>query len=177
MLQVTVMPAGFTVRYAAEAHPMYRPLAPCPGCHRHVVATEPACPFCHRVLATALAARPDTSRRLSRAAAFSFAASLTAVGCSSSVSATDAAPNTDVGAGDVPVDRPATDQGFPVDRGTTDTGTNDTGTPDTGTRDTGVLDIGNVAPPYGIPPPEDAGAPDDDGGAMDLYGAPPFDGG
>jgi hypothetical protein len=144
---------------------MYRPLSPCPGCHRHIVATEPACPFCSRVLATALPARPDTSRRLSRAAAFSFAASLTAAGCSNSVSATDAAPNVDVGPTDAPVDRPTTDTA------TTDNGATDTGAVDTGSVDTGVLDIGNVAPPYG------AGAPDDDGGAMDLYGAPPFDGG
>ena len=150
---------------------MYRPLSPCPGCHRHVVATEPACPFCDRVLATALPARPDTARRLSRAAAFAFATSLTAAGCSSSVAATDAAPNTDVGPGDAPVDRPTTDTAA------SDNGATDTGTPDTGAVDTGVLDIGNVAPPYGIPPPDDAGAPDDDGGVMDLYGAPPFDGG
>ncbi len=151
---------------------MYRPLAPCPGCHRHVVATESACPFCHRPIVGPLPTRRDPPRRLSRAALITFAASLTAAGCSSSVSATDAAPNADVGGGDVPVDRPATDQGFPVDHAPTDTGARDTGAVDTG-----VLDIGNVAPPYGIPPPEDAGAPDDDGGAMDLYGAPPFDGG
>jgi len=145
---------------------MYRPLSPCPGCHRHIVATEPRCPFCQRAVASPLPTRGDPARRLSRAAVFTFAASLTAAGCSSSVTATDAAPNTDLGPADAPGDRPAPD-----------TNATDTGAPDTGAVDTGALDIGNVAPPYGIPPPEDAGAPDDDGGAMDLYGAPPFDGG
>jgi len=93
---------------------------------------------------------------MSRAAVFSFAASLGVAGCSSSVTATDASPG---------VDRPATDA--PAESGVADTGP-----ADTGPADTGIEDIGNVAPPYGIPAP-DAGPPDDDGGMFDLYGSPP----
>lgn len=153
---------------------MYRPLAPCPACQRHIVATETRCPFCQHALAAPLAGRPEPTRRLSRAAVFTFAASITAAGCSSTVSNSDASPGTDA-PGDVTA---ATDQGSPVDRPATDTGPADTGPrdvgfPDTGAVDVGFPDIGNVVPPYGLPPPVDAGGPDDDGGVMDLYGAPP----
>lgn len=135
---------------------MYRPLSPCPSCLRHIVATEARCPFCSHALAAPLPVRSDATRRLSRAAVFSFAASLGVAGCSSSVTATDASAG---------VDRPATD--VPAESGVADTGP-----ADTGPADTGIEDIGNVAPPYGIPAP-DAGPPDDDGGMFDLYGSPP----
>jgi len=130
---------------------MYRPLSPCPSCLRHIVATEARCPFCSHALSAPLPVRPDATRRLSRAAVFSFAASLGVAGCSSSVTTTDASAG---------VDRPATDA--PAESGVADTGP----------ADTGIEDIGNIAPPYGIPAP-DAGPPDDDGGMFDLYGSPP----
>ena len=57
-------------------------LVPCPSCARHVRSSERACPFCRSALSTDLAARavPGTTQRLSRAAAFTFAASLAATG-------------------------------------------------------------------------------------------------
>jgi hypothetical protein len=104
---------------------------------------------------------------MSRAAVFSFAASLTVAGCGATVTATDASPGSDV-----PVDTGPADTG-PTDTGPRDTGPTDTGPRDTGLTDDGRYDIGNVAPPYGVP--ADAGAPDDDGGICEPYGTPPPD--
>ena len=148
---------------------MYQPLSPCPGCLRHIIVTEARCPFCAHALTAPLPIRPDATRRMSRAAVFSFAASLTVAGCGASVTATDASPG-----GDVPVDTGSADTGL-ADTGLADTGPTDTGPRDTGLTDDGRYDLGNVAPPYGVP--ADAGAPDDDGGAFDLYGSPPVDAG
>jgi hypothetical protein len=63
----------------------HSPLAPCPGCSRHVRVDEPACPFC----ATALSERPPTPAAptelfVGRVAVVVLAASLAVgAGCSS----------------------------------------------------------------------------------------------
>ncbi|MBL8608817.1 MAG: hypothetical protein JNL38_15945, partial [Myxococcales bacterium] len=54
-------------------------LAPCPSCARHLRASEEACPFCGAAVAGKLSPLPGTSKRLTRAAAFAFTASLAAV--------------------------------------------------------------------------------------------------
>lgn len=130
---------------------MYQTLIPCPGCARHLRATERACPFCDTVLPHDLRERaaPDTSRRLSRAAAFAFGLGI--AGCSSTAAGTDAAV-------DVPV---------PSDRGSAG---DSAVAPDTG--------VGTDVPsPRDVTPPRDANGPDDDGGGAAEYGAPPFDAG
>jgi hypothetical protein len=60
-------------------------LVPCPSCARHVRAGEGACPFCSSALPVDLAARavPAATRRLSRVAAFGFAAAVAALGTAS----------------------------------------------------------------------------------------------
>lgn len=136
---------------------MYRPLVPCPECSRHVVATETNCPFCSAALPKDLETRviPGAGRRLSRAAAFVFGASLTIAGCGDAI-------EIEHGSGD-----PGQDGGTGTDSGPDDDG--------------GVValygdppppDDGGPAPLYGTPPPLDAGTIDD-GGAFPLYGAPP----
>lgn len=136
-------------------------LVPCPSCARHVRATEHACPFCRSALSSDLAAKavPGTTQRLSRAAAFTFAASLAATGCSS-----DPAPA---------VDAAVTDRGTATDTGTAaDTGaSSDVGFP---------ADDGTFLAMYGAPPRDsgvDAGGPDDNGSIMPLYGLPAPDAG
>ncbi len=180
---------------------MYQPLAPCPGCARHVRVADRSCPFCGTSFASALVPQPgvDARRRLSRAALVTFAATLGAAGCGATVSSTDASANTDTGA---VVDRPIVADIAGNDTGTPDTGTPDAGTPDAGfvTRDSGAPDDhggpvaayggpfptdsgppddeGNSSADYGSPPPRDAGnGPDDDGGSAAEYGAPPGDSG
>ncbi len=170
---------------------MYQPLAPCPGCARHVRVADRSCPFCGTSFASALIPQPgvDARRRLSRAALVTFAATLGAAGCGATVTNTDAGGTLDVGAA---VDRPVA----------VDNGARDAGTPDTGfvTRDSGAPDDhggpvaayggpfptdagppddeGNSSADYGSPPPRDAGnGPDDDGGSAAEYGAPPGDSG
>jgi hypothetical protein len=142
-------------------------LVPCPSCARHVRATERACPFCRTALSAAIAAKaiPGSAQRLSRAAAFTFAASLAATGCSS-----DATPAPDAA---------AVDSGAATDSGaTTDTGARaDTGT----ATDAGFpTDDGGFLAMYGGPPRDsgaDSGAPDDNGGIGPLYGLPASDAG
>ena len=140
---------------------MYRPLVPCPSCARHVLASETVCPFCSTALPTDLAAHavPAAGRRLNRAAAFVFGASLAVAGCSSEV---------ETGSG-----------------GASSGGSSGGGEQDGGP---GPDDDGGVVPLYGDPPPDDggplptdAGLPDldagldatDGGGGVPLYGAPP----
>jgi hypothetical protein len=60
---------------------MYKPLAPCPGCHRHVRAAEGACPFCGATLVVAHTV-PSATTRLARGAMFVFASSIAACGAS-----------------------------------------------------------------------------------------------
>lgn len=143
-------------------------LVPCPSCARHVRASEHACPFCRSALPAGLAARavPNTTQRLSRAAAFTFAASLAATGCASDPVPNDTGVVADTGSdsGSVVTDRgTATDQQAPADTGAVaDAGsTTDTGSaPD---------DVGGPAPLYGLPA-LDAGQ---DGSIGVRYGSPP----
>ncbi len=148
----------------------YRPLVPCKGCARHVLAGEAACPFCGASLqAPSALRRADLPRRPTRAMLFTFGAALSTAACGSTVVGTDGGGGADV--------MMTPDTGTPTDRVTpVDTGT-DTGPGDTGVfpSDTGMGDDVTVAPPYGVPP-KDAG-PDDDGGIMAEYGAPPRDAG
>jgi hypothetical protein len=137
-----------------------------------VRATERACPFCRSTLSSALAAKavPGSTQRLSRAAAFTFAATLAATGCSSDPAPADASV-ADTGTG--------TDTGVRTDTGaTTDTGVRtDTGV----SADAGFpADDGGFLAMYGGPPQDsgvDSGAPDDNGGVAPLYGLPAVDAG
>lgn len=126
---------------------MYSTLVPCPSCARHVLASETNCPFCSAALPTDLASRavPPAGRRLNRAAAFVFGASLAVAGCSGE-----------------------------VDGGGTTGGSSSGGNGQDAGTDSGPDDGGGVMPLYGDPPPQDAG-PDvtDDGGGSALYGVPP----
>jgi hypothetical protein len=67
---------------------MYQPLIPCDGCARHVLASEESCPFCGRAIAAGRIA-PDTTRRMTRAAAFVFGATMAVAACSSDVETSD----------------------------------------------------------------------------------------
>lgn len=141
-------------------------MIPCSACARHVRASEPRCPFCDAALSddARAALAPDTTRRLSRAAAFAFG--LTVAGCSTTVSGTDATPGDTPSATDTAT-RPDTAVATDTASGTDVVTARDVSAPE---------DHGNIAPPYGIP--ADAGAPpDDDGGAAAEYGAPPMDAG
>lgn len=141
---------------------MYQPLVPCPSCKRHIRAAEAACPFCSSALPEDLAASavPGATRRMSRAAAFVFGASLAVAGCSS---------ETGGGAG-----------GGDDNSSSSTTGGADAGPSDDGGQmalygapgDGGPDDDGGGMAEYGAPVPVDGG-PKDDGGAMPLYGAPP----
>lgn len=138
---------------------MYHPLAPCPGCRRHVRVAEATCPFCRSDL-EGLAARPDRDfGRLGRAALFAAAALV--AGCDKS-----AVPTQD------PANKPkptATDSGTaPVDDG----GPDDPGAPQAEygapalKDDAGPHDMGTMHAKYGgapMPPPS----------AMPAYGLPP----
>jgi hypothetical protein len=121
-------------------------LVPCPSCSRHVRATESTCPFCATSLAIDPPAPAVIGERLGRAALFAFGAAL----------ATNAAA---CGTATVPPGDDAAvhgDAGPPADAGT------DAFVPPS--PDSGFF------PPYGTPPPEDAGH---DGGLAGAYGAPP----
>lgn len=148
---------------------MTQKLVPCPGCSRHVMLGERRCPFCAGALGDELAAGlvPPARTRMKRAAAFVFSTTLGLAGCASTTSGNDAAA-TDNGTDTAP----RTDTPSPTDSPVSTDVSRDTGT-DTGT-DTGrdaPEDHGNIQPPYGVP--ADAGPPDDAGGAMADYGAPP----
>jgi hypothetical protein len=163
------------------------PLVPCPSCDRHVRATETACPFCDAALPTDLASRavPAANRRLSRAAAFTFAASLavTSGALSSACGGVVEGGNGDPGGvqtmyGIAVVE----DSGSPIDDGGVaamyglanfDGGV----TEDAGhhhAHDAGPADDGGIAAMYGIAFPPDAGepGPPDDGGVVAAYGLP-----
>ena len=100
-------------------------LAPCPSCSRHVKTTEASCPFCQTAIAPrTVAPVPFVQKRMTRAAAYAFSASLAVGGCAGSVTNT----------GD----------------GGTEGGTKDGGANDGATND-GPSDEGNIQPPYGVP--------------------------
>jgi hypothetical protein len=59
---------------------MYRPLAPCDACRRHVLASSPSCPFCGAERAPSLEPAAPTVR-VSRSAALALAAATMLAGC------------------------------------------------------------------------------------------------
>jgi hypothetical protein len=145
-------------------------LVPCPSCARHVRATERACPFCRTALSASIASRviPGATQRLSRAAAFTFAASLAATGCSD-----DPAPAADAAVVDT---GSTTDSGTaptrarpPTRAPTTDTGLTDAGFP---SDDGGIVAMYGGPPDTGVDSGADSGGPSDDGGIAPLYGLP-----
>lgn len=141
---------------------MYRPLIPCPGCARHVLASERACPFCASAMPADFTARvrPEVKARMSRSAMAALGAAIALSACSSSVAGGDGSVTADTAA-----DSPAADQSSP-----------DAPAPDA-PRANVVADDGSPLAMYGTPPPVDAG-PDDDGGPVAEYGGPPpMDGG
>ena len=127
-------------------------LVPCPGCSRHVRASESACPFCSAALPSDLANRavPAANRRLSRAAAFTFATTLAVAGAG----ATEACSS-----GAAIYGAPAVDSGIADDGGITDDG--------------GAHALYGLAADSGLT--DDSGP--DDGGAAALYGLPVGDSG
>ena len=123
---------------------MYRPLAPCASCSRHVRTSEAACPFCAAPLTNRAIPieAPGTTQRVSRAAAFALTASLAVTGCGGTVV-----------------------QGAPGDSGPRDGSSKSDATTDGAPDDEGGPLVHYGAPPYGLPPgdaapPEDAGADD-----------------
>jgi hypothetical protein len=65
---------------------MMHALVPCIGCRRHVQLAETSCPFCgHALSGHARRIAPDTPRRLGRAAAFVFGATVALGGCEDTV--------------------------------------------------------------------------------------------
>jgi len=78
---------------------MYNPLAPCPECSRHMRVNETQCPFCGTAVTVDLSRSvvPSAPKRLTRAAALVFGASIAvgATSCSASnPNGTDAAVDT-----------------------------------------------------------------------------------
>jgi hypothetical protein len=169
---------------------VYKPLSPCPGCARHVLATEPACPFCGASMPADFTARvrPEAPRRLSRVAALAFGTSLALGACADTVTGSDGSSDASDASADALRDAPPDDGGPaalygdpPPQDVTADT------VDDDGAHaaeyggpffDAGV-DDGTPAGMYGGPPRPDAtadalaDAPDDDGASVFLYGAPP----
>jgi hypothetical protein len=120
------------------------PLLPCPGCARHARASEPACPFCGAALVFSHRKQSPKLRRLGRAAAWAFGASLSVAGCNREVlpGPTDAAPPPDL-AWSLPPDiaEPPQDLSFPP--------------PDLALPDGELWDLSGGTPIYGGPPPPD----------------------
>jgi hypothetical protein len=143
---------------------MYTPLVPCARCARHARVTEASCPFCGAEIAPNEArARivPGTTRRLGRAAAFVFGASVAAVACESEVTVSD----------------PGEEASGPSGQ-TTGVGSTAGGQAGMGGREEST---GNIAPVYGVPAVGGAGgeggaggaSSGDGGGDVPAYGVPP----
>lgn len=155
------------------------PLSPCPSCHRHVRADATGCPFCAATLDRAdLQVTPDLGgARLSRAAIFAFAATVSACSGGQQPPPAPSAPvaQTPAPAEDAPVAAPS-DEGTvvalygapaPAPLADTDAGVIDAGAPDAGVSDSGAAtDAGrrrrgtvvrsvSVNVRYGAPPPPD----------------------
>jgi hypothetical protein len=145
---------------------MYRPLIPCPGCARHVLASERACPFCAAAMPADFSARvrPELKGRMSRSAMAALGAALTLSACSSTVAGGDGSAPVDAPTADAAPDQPRTDAPAP-----------DAPAPDA-RADASPADVvndeGGAIPAYGISPSKDGG-PDDDGGPVAEYGGPP----
>lgn len=139
-------------------------LVPCSSCRRHFRVSDASCPFCAAPRGDDAATRviPPARKRLDRWATFTFATALvTAAACGGSTGESGGSDGgSDAALGD---------------GGRTDGGPNDDG----GMQalygmayDGGKQDV-TVAPPYGVPPPQDAAsdAPFDANG-LPLYGMP-----
>lgn len=130
---------------------MYKPLVPCAGCSRHVLATESSCPFCHAALGPMTVSAPAVPRGLSRAAALALGATLV-VACAGG---TGPAPGSDGGSS-----------------GSSGSSSGSSGSSGTSG---GPSDDGGPMALYGAPA-TDSG-PDDAGTPGAKYGAPPVDAG
>jgi hypothetical protein len=113
-------------------------LVPCPSCARHIAISEASCPFCASALPSDLESRaiPGTSRRLSRAAMFTFATTVTVLG---------AVASCDNGSDDSAYGCPATDENCVSPDGSIG---NLYGGP---TFDGSVQDDGGISTHYGLP--------------------------
>jgi hypothetical protein len=133
-----------------------RHLAPCPGCHRHVMTDEAACPFCAAPLPVRAGEPPRAAPRgrLSRAALVAAGASATLIGgCSQSIMPPYGLPPIpDSGSmSDTADASPDGDGGGAAGRG--GAGGADTGGGGAG----GRPDAGSIVPFYGAPSPGDGG--------------------
>jgi hypothetical protein len=145
---------------------MATPLRPCPGCLRHVRATEPACPFCRQGLDGAFRSVPSPrapTRRLTRAALFALGATgLAASACGGQVSGPalhgDASDDdaTSIANGDATSAADANVSSAPGDGGLDESSTviaaTDAAYTPCCSRDAGLYSCCNEPPPYGLPP-------------------------
>lgn len=150
---------------------MYQPLVPCPGCRRHVRATEAVCPFCAAKAPAQGAPRAPAAqvahRRLSRAAAFVFGATVGVAACSGEAVVEPGGGGGEGGEG------ASTSSG-----GQTSSSGGVGGSGGQPVFDAGPDDDGGTAALYGDPAPVDAGIDDggtvdDGGGGEPIYGAAP----
>lgn len=96
---------------------MSSPLAPCPGCERHVRTGEIACPFCG-ASTIALVAPPVRPWRRSGRLALVAGAMLLGSGCGSSSAEPEPAQEEPVSSGDQPpAEEPASEEPAPEDPG------------------------------------------------------------
>jgi hypothetical protein len=138
---------------------MYNPMAPCPECDRHIRISESDCPFCGYALSGRLAAAPDTTRRMSRAAAFVFGATVAVSACGDTVTVDDdsssnssssaSSSSSGGGGGQTLYGGPAVGSG-------------------------GSAGIGGNQAMYGAPAVGGGGGSSGDGGFSADYGAPPL---
>lgn len=175
-------------------------LVPCPGCERHVRASEAVCPFCSATLSEEFRGQQASqipSGRLGRAALAAFrttvsagaVAASAAVGASALGCAADAdsgVPNAQQSAAGSTSGGSSNGGGGESNNGGSSTGsggaTSAGGDSASGGADPGEGGMPNIVPPYGIAPipEEDAGTSedagtgvDDPGGQIPIYGAPP----
>ena len=133
-----------------------RQLVPCPGCARHVRASEPACPFC----GDASPRSAPASRAVARSRTLIFGAALASTAVAGCLTHTRSDPENDAGV-DAATVAPTPDSGadaaniFPP-----------YGTPP---EDAFEEDAGTSNADYGGPPPPE----DDAGGVAPLYGGSP----
>lgn len=140
-------------------------LVPCSSCRRHVRVADVACPFCATPLSDGDRARviPPARTRLDRWATFTFATALAA--------AAACGGTTESSGGGSDAGHDGASLG---DAGRTDGGPNDDGGMQAlyGLAYDGGQDV-TIVPPYGLPPPQDAGADAPfDANSFPLYGMP-----
>lgn len=149
-------------------------LVPCPRCDRHVRCGSERCPFCETPIPAGLRPVPPAPRRLGRGAAFVFASSVAALGCSSTAAPTSL-PTDAATANDAPDEGSgAVLYGLPAPDARPDDGSTMTKYGGPPAPEDAAVDDGSSMVKYGGPP-VDAGA--DDGSTMAKYGGPPVDAG